>query len=293
MPQPLPLPIRDLDSAELAFERVRPEAEALMLDQLSVLNVDLLSATSIAIGVAPGILKFRERMATLPEFQIRSVDSLEDYAKASWYVYITNLPMPEGREVQNLEEEGKTLREKLLVWCAPLVSIGMFSQAAVDKIKEGSGKKDMASDLVSLVTLFRSRWDEVRPICGVSEENLARASKIGPALFALVSRRENEPSLTIPDGTLRVRRFWTLLDRAYGQCRRAIEYLQYGQGDIDTIIPSLRRNTGVRRAPEEQTPALAPAVVAPPAVTVPPAVPVSSGPVVGNGASPFVRPSPA
>jgi len=34
-----------------------------------------------------------------------------------------------------------------------------------------------------------------------------------------------------PEATVRVRKAWTLLDRAYTQYRRAITYLRYVEGD--------------------------------------------------------------
>ena len=135
--------------------------------------------------------------------------------------------------------------------------------------------------MVSLVTLYRSNWADVHAMCGVTEQDLQRAAVVGPAVFAMASRRENVPSTSLSEMSMHVRQSWTLLDRAYTQCRRAITYFRFIEGDADTIAPSLRRNVGRRSTPD------VPAVTPPTPAT--PATPVSTGPIVGGGASPFVK----
>jgi hypothetical protein len=63
---PAALPLQDLEAAELAYSRVQPELDALPLTELASINVE-----------------HRDRIAKLPEFEIRYVDSLVDYAKAA------------------------------------------------------------------------------------------------------------------------------------------------------------------------------------------------------------------
>jgi hypothetical protein len=280
-----PVPLQDLEDAEKAYERVKPELEALAPDELSMMNVDLVSATSIALGVSERIIAHRERMAKLPEFEVDHVDKLVDYAKAAWYVYVTNLPAPEPSEGAQLLEEVVALRAKMLMWAAPLVGAGKLDAAAIARIKEGSGNKDAAGDLVALVGLYRARWEDVKSICGVTEQDLTRGAEIGPAVFAMISRREFQTS-GISDGSLRVRRAWTLLDRAYSQCRRALTFLRFDEEDTDTLAPSLRRNQG-RPQPVERPPATAAPIVeaqTPPAQ----AAPVISAPSIGGGSGPFM-----
>jgi hypothetical protein len=273
-------PLQNLEEAELAYNRVKPELDALSELELTPINVDIVSATSIALGVSDRIVAHRERMAKLPEFEIRYVDNLVDYAKAAWYVYVTNLPAADPQDLARYMEEVTSLRNKLLMWATPLVGAGKFDDSAISKIKEGSGHKDSASDLVALVGLYRSRWDEVKNMCGVTEEELARAAQIAPAVFALLSRRDFQTSV-VSDGSLRVRRAWTLLDRAYSHCRRALGFLRYDDGDADTLAPSLRRNSGTRQQPlEPSTPAVPPTTVT---VDVP-APPLNGGKPAGIGA---------
>jgi hypothetical protein len=284
-------PLQDLEDAEKAYERVKPELEALTADELSAMNVDLVSATSIALGVSERIVSHRERMAKLPEFDVRHVDKLVDYAKAAWFVYVTNLPAPEPAEGAQLMNEVIELRAKMLMWATPLVGAGKFDAAAIARIREGSGNKDAAGDLVALVGLYRARWEDVKGICAVTERDLTRGAEIGPAVFAMISRREFQTS-TISDGSLRVRRAWTLLDRAYGQCRRGLGFLRFEEEDTDSLAPSLRRNQGNQSRPQPtERPPTMPAPVIEAQNSVPTAAPSVSAPSIGGGASPFVAKS--
>lgn len=280
MPEQSNLPLKGVEDAEAAYKRMEPQATALTEGQFAAANVDIVGATSIILGVCGRIRTFRERMAKLPEFDIRHVDELEDRAKAAWYAVVTNLPAPEPKDFQAMFDECVALRSTLLVWAAPLVHAGKFEQSAIDKIKEGSGNKDIPSDVVALVALYRSRWEEIKGICGVTEAQLERGATIAPVVFATISRRENKAAYSQSDGALRVRRFWTLADKAYSECRRAIQFLQWDAGDADSITPSLRRNAGPRGS--TQAPTETPAT---PATPVTPATP--AGPVVGGGSNPF------
>jgi hypothetical protein len=284
MPDDMNVPLKGFEDAEAALKRVEPDALALSEDQFAAMNLDVVGATSIILGVLDRVLPFRDRMAKLPEFDIRNVDCLEDRAKAAWYAFIVNLPEPEPKDFQQMFEECKVLRATLLTWAEPLVFAGQFERTSIDKIKEGSGNKDIPSDVVALVALFRSKWDTIKNMCGVTEEQLDRGATIAPIVFATVSRRENKVSSGQTEGSQRVRRFWTLADRSYDQCQRAIQYLQWDEDNAKVILPSLRRNQSTRGIPREETPTDTPATPVTPAPPAPPA-----GPVVGGGSDPFVR----
>lgn len=243
-----------------------------------------MSATSIALGVADRVRSYRDRMAKLPEFDLTNVDKLVDYAKATYGLYLDNQPPPAPAEAEALMREASDLRSKLLVWSVPLVAAGHFDEAAVARVRSGSGHKDIPADLIQLVTLYRRSWSEVQAICGVTEQDIERAAALGPAVFAMLSRREHTTEKPGADGSLRLRRAWTRLDRAYAQCRRAIAFLRFAEGDVDEIAPNLRRNPGVPRGGRVTD------TVQPAPVPTPTNGGGSAG-GLGGGGSPFVNPS--
>jgi hypothetical protein len=278
--------MRDLEDAAKAYERVRAEIEAQDPKNLSAYNVDVAHAASIALGVAPRILALRDRAAALPEFDIRCVEGLPDYAKALWFLYITNLAKPERADAEQMLAEVLALRAKMLLWAEPLTVHGKFARAAVDKIKEGAGHKDSASDVVALVALYRSVWSEISAMCGVTEADLDRGAVVGPAVFSALSRKDLDPGGT-PDATVRLKQAWTLLDRSYRQCQRAVAFLRFDDGDAETYAPSLRHNLGVRASKPGEPPTPTVVVPAPSPAAVTPA-PTPTAPAFGGGGAPFV-----
>ena len=235
---------QDLEAAEQAYLRVRVELEAVSVAELAPFNVDIVDATSTVLGACPGIRGYRDAIAKLPDFDMRHVDSLNDYATAAWYAHVTNLPASEATEIDRLEREATQLRTKLLSWASPLAESKLFDANAIKHIRRGSGKRDAAGDLVALVALYRAHWHEVRRICAVTDIDLNRAAELGSALFGSVSRRQMRRASQLSEHALRARRAWTLLDNAYSECRRALAYLRFKAGDADQVAPSLRRNAG-------------------------------------------------
>jgi hypothetical protein len=270
-----------------AYKRVEHLIEAQDPNDLTAQNVDVVAASSLILGVADNILIYRDRMEKLPEFDIRHVDFLKDLAKALWFLSVTNLPVLEPADAPALVEEVSALRTKLILWARPLAASEKLSQKALDKVLEGNNTTlDKAGDVVALVSMYRADWDSVKDMCGVTVDDLDRGALIGPAVFAWASRRENDPVKPMSSASLQVRKAWTLLDRAYAQCRRGIGYFRFDEGDADTIAPNVRRNAGARNVsrpepqPEQPEQPVAPT----------PESPVSPAePAVGPGDPPFVN----
>jgi hypothetical protein len=239
--------VTDFEDVEKAYLRVSAELESFDASTFTYMNVDVESATAIVLGVADQVLAYRERIAKLPEFDMVHVDKLVDYAKAAWFLFVTNQLAVAGKEADALIKEAGELRAKLLVWAPPLVAGGFFEEAAVARIREGGGFKDLASDLVALVALYRSKWQSVGTIVGVTDEELVRAAQLGTAVFGIASRKENAAKPGA-EGSLRLRKAWTRLELAYNECRRALDYLRPRDLPLDEIAPNLRRNLGPRGA---------------------------------------------
>lgn len=270
--------VSSMEDVEKAFGRVAAEIDAVDAADLSAMNVDVVSAASLVLGVSERILTFRERLAKLPEYDMANVDNLVDYAKATWFIHLTSQPPIPPAVLDALLVEATALRAKLLMWAVPLVGDGHFTEPAVARIREGAGHKDLASDLVALVGMYRSKWSDVQGICAVTEADLERAALIGPTVFALVSQKEHALERPTVEGSLRLRRALTKLDRAYFQCRRGLRFLVVTEEAVDEIAPNIRRNAG-RSATK---PAVAAAAAAP---TNAPTASTSTG--LGGTGSPF------
>jgi hypothetical protein len=249
-PKASPKLVLELEDAAAAYGRVEGRALALSEKQFTAFNVDVAAAARIILVVITRLETYRARIAAeLPRFDMRNVDELVDYAKAAWYATVSNVPEPsreEGFEV--LLEEATTLRTHLLTWARPLAHDQKLEAAMVDRMKDRAAKKNVARDLEELVGLYRSNWGVVRSICGVTAEELDRGAVLSGALLDMMRRRD-EKTAPFTDGSVNVRRFWTLADRAYDQCQRAIAFLEWGVADLNEIAPSLRRTRGRRSSP--------------------------------------------
>lgn len=243
--------IGDLEDARRAFARLCADIDAQDPRGLAPMNVDVVGAASMVLGVLPRLMTLRERAAGLVEFDVRCFDRLGDCAKALWFLHVTNPPPVAPEPAAALVSEVKALRARLLLWAEPLAASGRLSRDALGRIRGGAGFKDAASDLVALVALYRSCWDDVRASCAVTEQELDRGAELGPAVFAALSRKGTVELAPSPQ-SLRVRQAWTLLDRSYRECQRAVQFLRFHDGDAGEFAPSLRRNAGrPARTPEK------------------------------------------
>jgi hypothetical protein len=270
------LPLADIEDAQLSLDRIEHELVTVDASQFSPMNTDVPIAASTVLGHMERIKEYRDEIVAMKGFEARYIDSLSDYAKAAWLTYVGNQPASSSKEEANVAAEVARLRAKFLVYATAHEADGVFDPAAIAKIRDGSGYRDAAGDLVALVLLFREHDEELKNKTGITADDLARGAQLGAAAFAMLSRRENPLAPAQADGALRARRAWTLLDRAYGQVRRALDYLRYEQGDADLIAPNLRRNRSASKAASAAEPVTQP-------VTEPVVAPVIAPPTSGAG----------
>lgn len=283
----------NFEEAGLAEKRVASEIDAVKSENWVTLNYDSVGAASMLIGLLERILAYRDRMATLPDFNMRNVDLLRDYVIAGWYLYVTNLPIPEPAEADALIAEVNAFAAKFALWAEPIAASGIFDANTVREIKAGSGNKEVPSDVVAWVVLYRSKFEQVKTVCSaITEADLQRAAQIAPTVFSIVSQREQRRTTRTAESMARVRSAWTLTERAYDQCRRAIRYFRHEEDDIDTFLPNLRRNSGNSAKSKSVSTSDKPAAgVSGAAADVAAVISApAGGSAIGGGDAPFAKP---
>ncbi len=245
-----PSPPRD---AAFALAEVRAEVDGLPEDELVSVNVDIPRAVAIVLGAAPHLEALRGRfLSELPKHPIRYVDNLKKYALAAWYTHLLSLPAP-GPEntVKKLLEEAAPLRESLLVAAEALAHREFFGKERVSEIRSGQGNLDTANDLVALAALFSEHWSAIENKTAVEWAEVERATEIGPEILVALGERELPRAGEKPGDPIKLRvRAFSLLTKAYDQCRRGAAYLAWGERDLDEIAPSLYSARGSRRNAE-------------------------------------------
>ncbi|WP_437895979.1 hypothetical protein [Sorangium sp. So ce124] len=239
------------NEAAEAFAQIEPELER--VEKVVPINVDIPRAVAVAVGAVPHLKALRARFVDeLPRFPIEALDKLMSYALGAWYAHLLALPAGPGQDgLKPLLDEASALRADLLVAAEALAHKGYVDADRVAEIRSGNGHLDTANDLVALGALFGEAWDAVKNRTTVEWADVERASKLGPELLVALGAR-NQPGLPTPraaDPADRRARAFTLLVRAYDQCRRGVTYLRWAEGDHDAIAPSLFASRGgARRA---------------------------------------------
>jgi len=239
--------------AAKAFAEVSPILSGMSSSGLLQITTDIPRAVAIAVGAVPHIANLRDQAAKLPGFDITNVDRLGVYALAAWYAHLQGMPEAVAGALAGLLEEGKPLRETMLLSAELLAHLDLFNKTAVQDIRADHGNLDTANDLVALSALFATAWTHVENKTPVTWEQVERAAQLGPEILVALGARD-QPGAKVSDGSTppeRRVRAYTLFVNAYGQCRRAVTYLRWAEGDADEIAPSLFANRGRRKTTPE------------------------------------------
>lgn len=243
---------------EAAFNLVRADIEAVPLDDLGTIKLDLDSTVTTVCGVVRELEPLRESASRLPDFDVGLFDKLRDYALAAAHaqtLHRTALEDPD--QFRALADEALALRDLLHADLGVLVKRGLVNGAALRDLRGGRAFKHVAPDIQILVQVFKQNWAGVVGKCATTAEELAQATKTATRLVDALGEREQGPGGVIQTAELRQRAFH-LLVRTYDEVRQAVIYLRRREGDADAIVPSLYAGRASGRRKEdavEQTPA--------------------------------------
>jgi hypothetical protein len=201
------------------------------------------TAVTIALGALPNLDALREVIRVeLPNVDLGRLAKLRDYALAALYTHLIAIRQADGDEaLRPLFVEASPLRERLLRSAELLAYFGAVSAQHVTAIRSGTGYLDAANDLIELARLFRTHWGEVAGRTPITQAEVSRAAELGALLLdALGRRRVGTDGAGQPgkDEEERLRAFW-LFFWAYEDARRAVTFLRWYEGDVDTLVPSL------------------------------------------------------
>jgi hypothetical protein len=246
--QPIKKPCADSGAA---FARVRPEIDALPREQVRRINLYVPAAVTLVLGVLPRLLSLREQMKKdLPNHPADALDKLRDYALALYHAHILTLPRDKVEtHLRTLLSEAMPLRERLLRSAELLADFGLVDAKRVAAIRRGAGHIDAANDLLALGILLRKAWPALAGKTPLTLDEVGRAEDLGVLLIEALGQRQlgTDGSADPREAEVRRAKAYTLFFRAYDECRRAVIYLRWREGDADQIAPSLLQARGRRR----------------------------------------------
>ncbi len=298
----------DIHDGERAVREVMPELEALPPEKVRKPNVAATDAASIAAGAFESIMFFREAIRDeLPRFDLRNIDRLKLYTLAAWHTASTNRSSGTSTSFDQLVHDAMDLSDDFAI-----AGNALMRKKLVDPVKfqrSGTSFRAVADDLNSRVKALRDAWSSIEGKTTVTLADLDRGADLAGRIVLDIQNAGNPPPTTATD--LRYRA-WTLFEVAYEQCRRAIQYLRYDEGDADKFIPPLRQMAKGRRDPADaeskatetknatnandastNTPGNPNVINATGAPVAPatPSAPVSTGRPIGGDDAPFVKDS--
>lgn len=243
----------ELQSALAALEGIQGELLALTQEELLQQNIVPLSALVTVRGIYRALLGLREQMLRLPDFDIVNVDRLELYAAAFAGAQARfNMVKQRNRRPAALFAEALAARRQLRSDVIALVRRQLIPSDLIQNLSGRRGYEQVAADLLLLAAVLRARMTSIVGKCAVTEEELVCAEVLAHQLTCVVSHRREPVEAQIEAADAR-RRAFTLFFRAYGQVRRAVQYLRYEQGDAERIAPALSgKRRGGKKAKRNQ-----------------------------------------
>jgi hypothetical protein len=225
-----------------AYERVRPELDALPFAQVGRIRANPTAAVTTVFGALPALEALEPAIKVLPHVDLSLLAKLPDYALTLYFTNVLAMNTVGGRaQVAALLVEGGPLRERLLSSAESLALYGHVDAAQVATIRSGAGHLDTANDLGALAQLFRDGGDTLRSKTPVTPAEVDRAAELSVLLLvALGQRRVGSDGSGLPSRYEDERaRAFRLVVRAYGEARRVLSFLRWHEGDVDALAPSL------------------------------------------------------
>ena len=240
---------------EAAFKATQAEMVALGDEGLMPINIDVVSAVTMTLGCMQELRALRSEIVEhLPTFDIGRYDKLEQYALAlNQANAIHRGTLAQRASISELGGELTELRDRLLDDAESLSNHGLLQRERLKECKKAPGYRAVATDVFTLVTLFKEDWSTLEGRTPVTRELLQRAGTRALELLAAVGTKEQGP-VTVSEAQLARQQAYTLFARTYDDVRRAVAYLRPEEGEADKLAPSLYAGRGGRGSATPATP---------------------------------------
>jgi hypothetical protein len=238
--------INDLPTEE-AFEATLPEMTALGVEELTPINIDVVGAVTTVLGCLAKLGALRSEIQThLPTFDLERFDKLKQYALALNHANaIHRGTLAQRGTLAELGSELAEVRDRLIDDAESLGNHGWMDGERLKECKKAPGYRAIATDVFTLVALFKEHWAKVEARTPVTLAFLQQAGNRALELLAAVGSKEQAP-VTVNDAQRARQQAYTLFARAYEDARRATLYLRTKEGEADAIAPSLYAGRGGR-----------------------------------------------
>lgn len=256
---------------DAAYQLLLPQYQAIPLESLGSITVDVASVVTLVIGSLPEIRKLAgEIQKKEPELTLDKVEQLRVAALALNYAHAAYLSAAPADD--NLDKLGAEAIERFGTLSADgttLARRGLINGKELEDMGSPVGYKNVAVALTRFVSVFRRNWETIKGKCAVTQEELETTLQLAELILTAVGLKEKGAAKLESATEYRLRAFFFLANE-YDRFRQVITFIRWKQGDADKIAPSIYSARNARRR-EATEPPPAPAVEPAPSVGANPA----------------------
>ena len=238
----------DANAARAAFENLQARLDAVSIEQLQPIRVDIQAAAAVAHSIAvrdgaPARRAAFERLGKVGVFDMEWLDSLAELSLATWHTrqqQQLSSGVAAGATIPvNVVEEASAIRSRMLrvleYYFGDDPSIG----PKLSVVRAGTGYQDLANDLEVTADLYEDTSVQAiitRDPMHYRAEDSARARALSTAIFAALGLGGDGQAKRLAESSQRA---WTLLSRTYDKLRLAGQYVFADQEDVAATYPAL------------------------------------------------------
>lgn len=183
---------------EIAYIALLPEITAVPDDEALQINVDIVGAVTVVLGVLPELRALRAQIVDeLNRFDIERFDKLEQYALAMSHADTRHHnTFPSKAVIAQLSSDLTLVRDRLLGNAESLASFGLIDPQPLQNCKKESGHQAVARDVFTLCDTFRQHWQHVEGKSPVTLQTLNDAGRPVSGSRSLWVDRDSNPGPT-------------------------------------------------------------------------------------------------
>jgi hypothetical protein len=221
--------MKELQPHELAAMRIDTEAAALA------------SLATYARATAPALRSRFQKQHEVGEFDIAHLDDLEDLAFAVLFAHaeaaVFRASESGAKLPAALVERAIEIEDRMQALCEYHFRDDPEIAAELDRLRPGSGHRDLASDLNGYARIYELRRDVVAfDKKHFRETDMDDARAVAGVIFNLLSGTTTSKAQIAQDTLTRA---WTLLERSYDEVRAVGLHLLRHNQDKHRFFPSL------------------------------------------------------
>jgi hypothetical protein len=238
----------DASAARAAFESLQARFDAVPLEQLQPIRVDIQAAAAVALSVAlrdgaPERRALFERLSITGLFEMQWLDSLAALALAAWHTrqqQQKSSGVPSGGTIPvQMVEDASSLRARMLRVLEYYFGDDPTIGAKLSVVRAGSGYQDLANDLAVVADMYEEASLKAmlsRDPMYYRVEDSARARELAAAILSALGLGSEGQAKRLAESSQRA---WTLLSQTYDKLRLAGQYIFADQEEVDATYPSL------------------------------------------------------